>query len=124
MGAKLAEPDKVVISFVGDGGFLMYAGELATWARLNIPMIQVVMVDHSLTQVKSKQEKQGFNTEATSFQAIDYCAIARSMGIHGVSVNNKAALRKAILDAIDKNIPTTIEVILDGDEYLRMPSAV
>jgi acetolactate synthase I/II/III large subunit len=124
MGAKLAEPDKVVISFVGDGGFLMYAGELATWARLNIPMIQVVMVDHSLTQVKSKQEKQGFNTEATSFQAIDYCAIARSMGIHGVSVNNKAALRKAVLDAIDKNIPTTIEVILDGDEYLRMPSAV
>ena len=43
MGAKMASPKAPVISFVGDGGFLMYAGELATWKRLDIAMIQVIM---------------------------------------------------------------------------------
>ena len=80
-GAKMASPKAPVISFVGDGGFLMYAGELATWKRLDIAMIQVIMVDNGLTQVKSKQLKKGYNTESTSFEKIDYKKIVESFGI-------------------------------------------
>jgi acetolactate synthase I/II/III large subunit len=122
MGAKLAEPDRTVITVVGDGGFLMYAGDLATWARLGLPMIQIVMVDHSLTQVKSRQQSSGFGTEATSFQTIDYCAVAKSLGVDAIRADTVEGFRDAVKKALASNRPTTIETILDGSEYSRMPS--
>jgi acetolactate synthase-1/2/3 large subunit len=122
MGAKLAEPNRTVVTFVGDGGFLMYAGDLATWARLGLPMIQVVMVDNALTQVKSRQQQFGFGTQATSFQSIDYSAVARSLGIEAIRADTVASFREAVRQALDANRPVTIETMLDASEYTRMPS--
>ena len=124
MGAKLALPSAPVISFVGDGGFLMYAGELATWQRLNIAMIQVIMVDNGLTQVKSKQLKKGYNTESTSFEKIEYKKIVESFGIDAIEADNVSELVQGIKMALQLNKPVSIIVNLDGSEYLRMPSAV
>ena len=124
MGAKLALPSAPVISFVGDGGFLMYAGELATWRRLNIAMIQIIMVDNGLTQVKSKQLKKGYNTESTSFEKIEYKKIVESFGIDAIEADNVSELVQGIKMALQLNKPVSIIVNLDGSEYLRMPSAV
>jgi acetolactate synthase-1/2/3 large subunit len=122
MGAKIAEPNRTVVTFVGDGGFLMYVGDLATWARLGLPMIQVVMVDNALTQVKSRQHQSGFGTQATSFQSIDYSAVARSLGIEAIRADTVASFREAVRQALDANRPVTIETMLDASEYARMPS--
>ena len=124
MGAKMASPKAPVISFVGDGGFLMYAGELATWKRLDIAMIQVIMVDNGLTQVKSKQLKKGYNTESTSFEKIDYKKIVESFGIDAIEAHNVTELVDGIKKALKLDKPVSIVVKLDGSEYLRMPSAV
>ena len=124
MGAKMASPKAPVISFVGDGGFLMYAGELATWKRLDIAMIQVIMVDNGLTQVKSKQLKRGYNTESTSFEKIDYKKIVESFGIDAIEAHNVPELVDGIKKALKLDKPVSIIVKLDGSEYLRMPSAV
>ncbi|MDG2187273.1 MAG: thiamine pyrophosphate-binding protein [Hyphomicrobiales bacterium] len=124
MGAKIASPESPVISFVGDGGFLMYAGELATWKRLNIPMIQIIMVDNALTQVKSKQLKRGYNTESTSFDKVEYKRIVESFGIEAIEVSKVTELVEGTKRALQLNKPVSIIVNLDGSEYLRMPSAV
>ena len=124
MGAKFASPESPVISFVGDGGFLMYAGELATWKRLDLSMIQIIMVDNGLTQVKSKQVKSGYNTESTSFDQVDYKNIVQSFGIEAFEVNNIKQLKDSITSALQLNKPVSIIINLDGSEYLRMPSAV
>ena len=124
LGAKIASPERPVISFVGDGGFLMYAGELATWRRLNIPMVQIIMVDNALTQVKSKQVKKGYNTESTSFDKIEYKKIVESFGIDAIEVNKITELVEGVTTALQLNKPISIIVNLDGSEYLRMPSAV
>ena len=124
MGAKMALPKAPVISFVGDGGFLMYAGELATWKRLDIAMIQVIMVDNGLTQVKSKQLKKGYNTESTSFEKIDYKKIVESFGIDAIEVHSVPELVDGIKKALKLDKPVSMIVKLDGSEYLRMPSAV
>ncbi|NND50641.1 MAG: thiamine pyrophosphate-binding protein [Rhizobiales bacterium] len=124
MGAKLAEPQRTVITVVGDGGFLMYAGDLATLARLDLPIIQIVMVDNAMTQVKSRQLKQGYSTQATDFQVIDYCEVARSLGVEAARADTVESFRTAIAGALKSARPTTIEVILDASEYRRMPSAV
>ena len=122
MGAKLAEPDRTVVTFVGDGGFLMYPGDLATWVRLGLPMIQIVMVDHSLTQVKSRQQQAGFGTQATSFQEIDYSAVATSLGVEAIRADTVESFRDAVTHALAANRPVTIETILDASEYARLPS--
>ena len=124
MGAKFASPESPVISFVGDGGFLMYAGELATWKRLELSMIQIIMVDNGLTQVKSKQVKSGYNTESTSFDHVDYKNIVQSFGIEAFEVNNIKQLKDSIISALQLDKPVSIIINLDGSEYLRMPSAV
>lgn len=120
MGAKLAEPDRTVLTIVGDGGFLMYAGDMATWARLGLPMIQIVMVDNAMTQVKARQIKAGFGTEATSFQKLDYCAIAKSLGVDAVRADTVESFREAVKQGFAANKPFTIETILDPGEYTRM----
>ncbi len=122
MGAKLAEPDRTVLTVVGDGGFLMYAGDMATWARLGLPMVQIVMVDNAMTQVKSRQLKAGFGTEATSFQKIDYCAVAKSLGVEAVRADTIEGFRVAVQQGLAANRPFTIETILDAGEYSRMGS--
>jgi len=124
MGAKLAEPDRTVISVVGDGGFLMYAGELATLARLDLAVIQIVMVDNAMTQVKSRQLQAGYSTQATDIQPIDYCAVARSLGVEAARAGTLEEFRGAVKAALASGRPTTIEVRLDAAEYQRMPSAV
>jgi acetolactate synthase-1/2/3 large subunit len=124
MGAKLAEPGRTVVSVCGDGGFLMYAGDLATLARLDLPIIQIVMVDNAMTQVKSRQLQRGYSTQATDFQTIDYCAVANSLGVAAARANTVDSFRAAVGAALASARPTTIEVKLDASEYRRMPSAV
>jgi acetolactate synthase-1/2/3 large subunit len=121
MGAKLACPTQPVISVIGDGGFLMYAGELATWARLNLPLTLVVMADYSLTQVKRRQERRGYSVASTSFQRVDYCAVARAYGIDAVRAETTAELQRAAEKARAANRPFLIEAALDVEEYRRIP---
>jgi acetolactate synthase-1/2/3 large subunit len=121
LGAKLACPDRTVVAVVGDGGFLMYAGDLATWARLGLPMVLVVMVDNDLTQVQRRQERAGYDLGSTTFQSIDYCAVARTFGIDGVKVEDAAAYRTALDMAIAAGRPMLIEAMLDSSEYRRIP---
>src|SRR5262249_8196891 len=51
VGAKLADPTRTCIAVVGDGGFLMQAGEVATAAQYGLGAIWVVLADHDLAMV-------------------------------------------------------------------------
>lgn len=121
MGAKLARPDRPVVSVIGDGGFLMYAGDVATWARLNLPLVAVVMVDNDLTQVKRRQEREGYSIESTTFQRVDYGAVVGAFGIDSITAGNAAELATAVEKAIAANRPMLIEAVLDSEEYRRIP---
>ena len=121
MGAKMARPDSPVITVVGDGGLLMYAGDLATWARLGLALTLVVMVDNDLTQVKRRQERQGYSTASTTFQSIDYCGLAACFGIDGVRVETAAEYADAVKRAASTDSPFVIEAMLDSEEYRRIP---
>ena len=55
IGAKVGRPDKVVLNIAGDGCFRMNMNEIATAARYNIPIIQVVINNHVLGMVRQWQ---------------------------------------------------------------------
>ena len=121
MGAKVARPDAPVVSVIGDGGFLMYAGDLATWARLELPLVLVVMVDNDLTQVRRRQEKAGYATESTTFQRVDYGAVARSFGIEAMRASRADEFARVVERAVGAGRPVLVEAELDSEEYRRIP---
>ncbi|MCV6598620.1 MAG: thiamine pyrophosphate-binding protein, partial [Mangrovicoccus sp.] len=67
MGAKLADPERPVMAFMGDAGFLMVAGELASAAELNLPVIAVVFVDASLALIEMKQRARQMSNRGVDF---------------------------------------------------------
>ncbi len=101
MGIKIASPDRPVISFSGDAGFLMVAGELATAAEQGLKPIFLVFVDASLSLIDLKQRQRQLPNHAVDFGIHDYAAIARSFGGEGYSVASRDELHAA-LDSAQK----------------------
>ena len=117
MGAKIATPEATVVSFSGDAGFLMVAGELSTVAELNLPVIFVVFVDASLSLIEKKQRERQMVNLAVDFGHHDFAAIGRAFGGNGVRVTNRAELRAALDEAQQADRFTVIAAEIDRGSY-------
>ena len=117
IGAKLACPDRPVISFSGDAGFLMVAGELATAAELQTPVIFLVFVDASLALIEKKQRERQLRNTGVDFARHDFAAMGRAFGGHGVQVRDRGALEAALQDAMQADRFTVIAAEIDAGAY-------
>lgn len=117
MGLKIAAPDRPVISFSGDAGFLMVAGELATAAELDLNPIFLVFVDASLALIELKQRQRQMVNRGVDFAHHDYAAIGRALGGDGVKVSNRQALRDALRQALQSPRFTVIAAEIDAKAY-------
>ena len=118
MGAKLGRPDKTVFNIAGDGCFRMNMNEIATAARYNIPIIQVVINNHVLGMVRQWQTlfygQRYSNT--TLRDGVDFVKLAESMGAKGIRVTKKEEVAEALKEAISLNAPVVIECQIDSDD--------
>lgn len=96
MGAKIADPARHAVSFSGDAGLLMVAGELATAAELGLPVIAVVFVDASLALIEMKQRGRQLANVGVDFGLHDFGAIGRAFGGNGFTVQSRQELREAV----------------------------
>lgn len=122
MAAKLVHPDRAVVAVIGDGGLLMYGGELATLARLGAPVIVVVMADAALYSIKIKQLRKNYAATGTDLgERLRIADIARSFGLEGECVASADALTAAVRRALRADGPTVIEARIDpaGYEYTQ-----
>ncbi|MGB0660307.1 MAG: thiamine pyrophosphate-binding protein [Mangrovicoccus sp.] len=117
MGAKLASPDRPVIGFMGDAGFLMVAGELATAAELGLKPIFVVFVDASLALIELKQRQRQLPNTAVNFARHDIAAVARAFGGAGHCVQSRDELRDALTAAQSADSFTVIAAEIDRGAY-------
>ena len=69
MAAKLVRPKREVACVVGDGGFLMQAGEMATAARLGSRVLFVILRDESLSLIHAKQRRRGYRITGVELPA-------------------------------------------------------
>ena len=74
MGAKIAEPGRPAVAFLGDGGLLMFLGELASCAELELAIIIVVFVDRSLALIEKKQRERQLKKTGVDVGQLDYAA--------------------------------------------------
>ena len=117
MGAKITSLDRPVVSFAGDAGFLMVAGELATAQELKIKVIFVVFVDASLALIELKQRQSQIKNHGVDFGRHDFAAIGRAFGGQGVSVTTRAELNTALKDAQSAETFTVIAAQIDRGAY-------
>ncbi len=117
MGAKIAAPDRPVVSFSGDAGLLMVAGELSTAAELGQNTIFVVFVDTSLALIELKQRQRQMVNKGVDFGLHDFAAIARAFGGNGVTVRDRDGLTTALTDALAADKFTLIAAEIDRQAY-------
>lgn len=119
IAAKLACPDQPVVALTGDGGLLMFAGELETIARLGLPVTVVVMNDGGLSTIRVKQAKAGFPSVGVEFGSPDYASLARDFGLLGLRARTREECRNAFARALESGRGAVVEVMTHFDEYLR-----
>ncbi|MEV8467691.1 thiamine pyrophosphate-binding protein [Fluviibacterium sp. DFM31] len=117
LGAAMVDPDRPVVAFTGDAGFLMVAGELATAQERGLKPIIVVFVDASLALIELKQRQRQLPNRAVDFARHDYAAIGLAFGGHGVTVSDRDGLQAALSDALTADRFTVIAAIFDREAY-------
>ncbi|MEL6437431.1 MAG: thiamine pyrophosphate-binding protein [Pseudomonadota bacterium] len=117
LGAHLVEPSRTVVSFSGDAGFLMVAGELSTAAELGLKTIFVVFVDASLALIEMKQRQRQMANAAVDFGHVDLAAVARGFGGQGYSVRSATELKTALHEAMAASTFTLIAAEIDRKSY-------
>jgi acetolactate synthase-1/2/3 large subunit len=117
MGAQLVEPERAVVSFSGDAGFLMVAGELSTAAELGLKTIFVVFVDASLALIEIKQRQRQLPNTGVDFAKHDFAAIGRAFGGAGHTVTSRIALEEALAAAQSCDTFTVIAAVIERGAY-------
>jgi acetolactate synthase-1/2/3 large subunit len=113
IGAKVAYPDRPVICFSGDGGFLMGAMEMATAMKYGINVVAIVVNDDALSAIKGAQAK-GFEgrTIDTDLCNPDFVEFAQSFGVYARKVENLEDFKSTLRDALAAEKPALIEVVM------------
>jgi acetolactate synthase I/II/III large subunit len=118
IGAKFMRPERTVCTVVGDGGFLMTAGELATASRYNIKIVVVLMSDDDLALIRIKQQKKMYPIYGTSVRSSGTSSLGDSIfGVPVRTVCNAADLRRELAQAFMSDGPVIVEAIVDSREY-------
>lgn len=119
IGAKIANPDKEVVLFVGDGGFQMTNQELAILNIYKVPIKVVMLNNHSLGMVRQWQESfyEGRTSESVFDTLPDFQLMAQAYGIKNYKFDNPETLTQD-LEVITENVPMLIEVDISRKEQV------
>ena len=118
IGAKMGNPDKVVINVAGDGCFRMNMNEIATATRDDIPLIQVVINNQVLGMVRQWQTLfyEGRYSNTVLKDKVDFVKLAEAMGAVGIRVTKKEELQEALAKAIELNTTVVLDCMIDSDD--------
>ena len=119
IGAKIANPDKEVVLFVGDGGFQMTNQELAILNIYKIPIKVIMLNNHSLGMVRQWQEAfyDGRTSESVFDSLPDFQLMAQAYGVKNYKFDNPETLEKD-LEVILEDVPMFIEVDISRKEHV------
>jgi acetolactate synthase-1/2/3 large subunit len=118
LGVKVAQPDRPVVTVVGDGGFLFASNEMATAVQHGINTVTVVFDDGAYgNSNRDQQEKFGGRELGTRLQNPDWAKLASAFGVESRRVDDLATLPQVLREACAAGASTLIAVPID-----RLPS--
>jgi pyruvate dehydrogenase (quinone) len=117
VGAAIGNPGKPVVAMVGDGGFTMLMGEMATIVKYQLPIKVIVFKNNTLGQIKWEQMILEGNPEfGCDLHPIDFAAVARACGAAGFTLDDPKQAEEVIGAAFRTPGPALVEAIVDKNE--------
>ena len=126
IGAQVGNPDSLVWSICGDGGFQMTIMELATAAENDLPVKYAILNNNHLGMITQWQGffyNQDYQAETYSGNP-DFVKLAEAYGIKGIRVTKQDELESAINEANNHSGPVVVDFIIEkvDDVYPMIPA--
>ena len=120
VAAKIVHPERAVVTFAGDGEFMMTGQELATAVQYGAGVVILVFNNNMFGTIRMHQERTyPGRVSGTNLHNPDFAALARAYGGHGEVVDQTAdfapALARALAFAAEHHLPAVIELRYDGN---------
>ncbi|GGY81554.1 thiamine pyrophosphate-binding protein [Pseudoduganella plicata] len=120
VAAKIVDPSRTVITFAGDGEYMMNGQELATAVQYNAGVVIIVFNNGMFGTIRMHQEREyPGRVSGTALHNPDFAALAQAYGGQGEVVDRTAdfapALQRALAFTRERNLPAVIELRYDGE---------
>lgn len=117
IAAAVAYPDRQVVAMVGDGGFTMLMGELATIRKYNLPVKVMLIKNNVLGEIKWEQlVLEGNPQYGVELQPIDFSLYAQACGIPGYTLDDPSRADEIVQAAFAQPGPALIQAVVDPNE--------
>jgi pyruvate dehydrogenase (quinone) len=117
IGAAVAYPGRQVVCIVGDGGFTMLMGEMATLVKYKLPVKVIIIKNNALGQIKWEQMVLDANPEyGVDLQPIDFAKYAEAAGATGYSIHDPKDAESTLRRALEHDGPVVVEAVVDKNE--------
>jgi len=111
IGAALARPERKTVALIGDGGFYVNLGELATAVQEQAPVVMLVMNDRRYGVIKNIQDSTyGGRHYFTELHTPDFGELAKTMGLGFVRLEDMSQVDAALQQALNMTGPVLMEV--------------
>jgi acetolactate synthase-1/2/3 large subunit len=120
LGAKIARPDRVVVSLVGDGGFGQNPAVLASAVEQNAAVVWVVMNNLAFGTIAGLEKAHFGTTFGTVFRhndrpySPDFAAVAKAYGVDSVRIESADQFKPALEHAVNCGKPYLLDVIMEN----------
>jgi pyruvate dehydrogenase (quinone) len=117
VGAQIAYPARQVVCIIGDGGFTMLMGEMATLVKYQLPVKVIVIKNNALGMIKWEQIVMEAEPEyGIDLQPIDFAGFARSCGAAGFTLEKPEDAASILRQALAHPGPVVVEAVVDPNE--------
>jgi acetolactate synthase-1/2/3 large subunit len=120
IAAKLAYPDRRVVTITGDAGFLMNSQEIETALRLGLALVILVWTDSQYGLIKWHQEERFGRPSHIDFENPDFVRYAESFGARGFRVESACQLSSVIAEALDCGTVAVVDCPVDYSENMKL----
>jgi acetolactate synthase-1/2/3 large subunit len=124
LAARLAHPQRPVVAFAGDGGFLMAVAELQTAQVEKLPIIVVVFDDQEIGLIRVKQEIKGIPLHGVKLGGVDWEKLGAAFGCDSTIVETEKGLGDALEAALKSGRTTVIGARIDPSGYVAQFNAL
>ena len=101
-----------VISLSGDGGLTMLTGDFLTLVQHDLPVKVVVFNNGSLGFVEIEQKSTGFLDTGTTLKNPNFAAMAESIGVRGIRLENQGDVESGVADALAHDRPVLVDAVV------------
>ena len=117
IGAAVAFPKRQVVCIVGDGGFTMLMGEIATLVKHDLRVKVIIIKNNVLGEIKWEQMALEGNPEyGVELQPIDFAAYAQACGAGGFTIERPKDAASVLRAALEYPGPAVVQAVVDPNE--------